>query len=476
MTDSSPIATSLDLPSLALPKPTGKYAVGTTEYSFIDSERDETYTDDPNDKREITAKVWYPSEEVPNAKTAPYLSEEYSQAIATAQQIPSEDFQAIVESIETNSVTDAPLAETESEYPVLIFSHGFGDLPELNSIKAEELASQGYIVVGINHTYDSAVSILDDGQIIPASAIFTEIEDESQIDRLLGEAIEVRSADARFVLDELEAIAESTDLLSGIDLERTGIFGYSLGGATAAKVLAEDDRFGAGINLDGGLFGDSGNASLTQPFMFQNNQAFGAEDPTDERLNQLNQIQQSFVTNLQNDGYEVTIDGTEHNNFNDLSFLSPFLINSGIELGSLNEVFAPNGNSEFEPILPQQANEIINSYSTAFFNRYLSDRQSSLLTEDPSPYPEVTFQTYPVDNNDITGLSTNQATGLNIFIGEDIVLDSTLGESILELTESLPFDELEIVRGRGDNSGDLLVNYESETIAIFDDIISTDSI
>ena len=48
-------------------EPTGDYAVGTTSYHFIDSDREETYTENPNDRREITAKVWYPSVEVPEA-------------------------------------------------------------------------------------------------------------------------------------------------------------------------------------------------------------------------------------------------------------------------------------------------------------------------------------------------------------------------------------------------------------------------
>ena len=79
-------------PTLSLSEPTGKYAVGTTNYSFVDPEREETYTEDPDDKREITAKVWYPSESVPQANTAPYISEEYSRAIATSQGISPEDF------------------------------------------------------------------------------------------------------------------------------------------------------------------------------------------------------------------------------------------------------------------------------------------------------------------------------------------------------------------------------------------------
>lgn len=492
-------ASNIDtIPTLSLPKPTGEYAVGTTNYSFIDLEREEIYTEDPNDKREITAKVWYPSEAISEAEPAPYINEAYSNAIATAQGIPPEDFAQILESIETNSIADAPVAKAESEYPVLVFSHGFGDLPELNAIKAEELASQGYVVVGINHTYDSAVNVLADGRIIPPSPTFTEVEDESEISQLLGEAVNIRATDAQFVLDELETIDAGNDptgLLSGkLDLDRTGIFGYSLGGATAVKVLAEDRRFQAGINLDGGLFGDTANASLTQPFLFQNNEAFGTGD-SDANLNQFNQLQQSFVENLQNDGYEITIAGTEHNSFNDVSFLSSFFVNSGVELGDLTEVVAPNSDSEnFEPIEPQLATEIINSYSTAFFDRYLNGEESPLLADDSSPYPEVTFQSYGADGNDtLTGSSVGEpivghdlselTSPANDEIGRfdisfdgKILINFTPGEDITELSRTIEFDDLEIVRGQGDNAGDILINFDSQTIAVLDDIIATETL
>ena len=76
----------------SLPEPTGDYAVGTTSYYFEDPEREETYTEDPNDNREITAKVWYPSDRVSSADTAPYIDEELSSAIASGLAIPPEEF------------------------------------------------------------------------------------------------------------------------------------------------------------------------------------------------------------------------------------------------------------------------------------------------------------------------------------------------------------------------------------------------
>ena len=390
------------IPDSLFPEPTGQYNVGTTSYNFVDPEREEIYTEDENDHREITARVWYPSQDVTDAAPEAYLNPELTSAIASELEIPNEDLLGVTQFLTTNSVPDAPLAEDQSEYPVLVFSHGFGGLPEFNTIKAEELASQGYVVVGINHTYDSIASVLADGETVPQSPVF-DVENQSEILELLGESVDIRAEDAQFVLDELTKIDAGDDpdeLFSGhLDLEKVGIFGYSLGGATAAQVLAEDHRFQAGINLDGGLFGDAANASLDQPFMILNNEAFGQGTSSSPEEKQFNQLQQSFVENLQNDGYEVTILGTEHSSFNDLPFLLPSLLNSGIELGELGEL-ANSDNDDFEAIDPQLASTIINDYTLAFFDRYLNDEPSSLLTEDMSSiYPEVIFQAYPGENS-----------------------------------------------------------------------------
>lgn len=403
--NNSPVETTTTSDSL-FPKPTGKYNVGTTSYNFVDPEREEVYTSDENDNREITAKIWYPSQDLADAEPEPYLNPELTSAVANELGVSAEDLLNFTQSLTTNSITDAPLAEDQSEYPVLVFSHGFGDLPEFNTLKAEELASQGYIVVGINHTYDSLANVLSDRETVPQSPVF-DVENRSELLELLGESVDIRAEDAQFVLDELTKIDSGDDpneLFSGhLDLEKVGIYGYSLGGATAAKVLAEDHRFQAGINLDGGLVGDVANASLVQPFMFLNNQALGQGASSIPEVNQFNQLQQSFVENLQNDGYEVTILGTEHSSFNDLPFLLPLLLNSGIELGELGELINADNdsiNDDFEPIAPELASQIINDYTLAFFDRYLNDEPSTLLTEDTSSiYPEVIFQAYPGTNS-----------------------------------------------------------------------------
>lgn len=73
--------------------------------------------------------------------------------------------------------------------------------------------------------------------------------------------------EARFVLDKLGQLNAGADpdaqhrplpadLRGSLDLGRIGMFGHSLGGATTAQTMANNQRIIAGINLDGSFISD----------------------------------------------------------------------------------------------------------------------------------------------------------------------------------------------------------------------------
>ena len=146
-----------------------------------------------------------------------------------------------------------------------------------------------------------------------------------------------------------------------------------------------------------------------------NNQAFGTEISSDAVARQLDQRRQPFLNSLQNEGYEVTILGTTHAHFgSDAPFLYPMLLESGIDLGNgvletlINDLLNPAASTEsyefenFELIDPNRVTQIVNSYTTAFFNQHLNNQTSPLLADHSSPrpeaYPEVIFQSYKGGN------------------------------------------------------------------------------
>ena len=81
-------------------------------------------------------------------------------------------------------------------------------------------------------------------------------------------------------------------------------------------------------------------------------------------------------------------------------------------------------------------------------------------------------------NDIIGGLSGNDTlagdAGSDRFIisteGTDIVTDFTPDEDLLELPGNIGFGDLEVIQGQEDNAANTLVNFESETLAILNDI------
>jgi predicted dienelactone hydrolase len=152
----------------------------------------------------------------------------------------------------TQARQGAPVDRSARKYPVVLYQPGFGDVRELGTGLVSDLASRGYIVVTMDDTYEAAEVAFPGGRIV------TPRPNQSYVDS-------VRVADTRFVLAELASLASGRNpdaehrtlpngLSAALDLKKVGMFGHSLGGATAAKAMAADRRIAAGINLDGSMF------------------------------------------------------------------------------------------------------------------------------------------------------------------------------------------------------------------------------
>ena len=63
---------------------------------------------------------------------------------------------------------DAAVADEQPAYPVLVLSPSVFP-PLLLAAIAEELASHGYVVAGVNHTYETAVTVFADGRVVPVN-------------------------------------------------------------------------------------------------------------------------------------------------------------------------------------------------------------------------------------------------------------------------------------------------------------------
>ncbi|MGH9216566.1 MAG: hypothetical protein ACRDZS_09955, partial [Acidimicrobiales bacterium] len=134
--------------------------MGRVSFDWVDPDRVEIYSSNPQDRRELVLWVWYPAAPDPNAERATYLPEPW----APAGQFLGLDAAGLL----SHAVADAAVADDQSTYPVLLLSPS-GFPPLLLAAIAEDLASHGYVVVGVNHTYEASVTAFADGRVIPTS-------------------------------------------------------------------------------------------------------------------------------------------------------------------------------------------------------------------------------------------------------------------------------------------------------------------
>src|SRR6185436_14855541 len=60
---------------------------------------------------------------------------------------------------------DAKVKVPEQGYPVILFSHGWNGFNAQNTGQALQLASNGYVVIGVQHPYGAVITVFPDGTI-----------------------------------------------------------------------------------------------------------------------------------------------------------------------------------------------------------------------------------------------------------------------------------------------------------------------
>jgi predicted dienelactone hydrolase len=390
------------LPVFQLPTPTGRCQIGVSQWFLTDKSREETLTADPGDHRELTVCAWYPADASGLTKTAGYLNNPQIVGKAIAGTLPGAGFLlSYLRLIRTHSFPNAPISSKGSSYPVLVFSHGYGTHAGFNTALMEELASYGYVVFSIGHTYESIVEVFPDGR--QARFIPTQNSlDEKTVRKLSKEAEELKandlaervmffkrfqklatlqsariyvwSADTRFVINWLEKINNEdtrSPFYRRLDLNKLGVFGMSFGGATAGQLCVEDRRVKAAINMDGFPYGDLIDHPLEIPFMFMSSEWSST---------QYNGIFRSMIDFLMGSSrttaYGVSVKESAHLNYTDVSVWSPVLKYTGL-LGKIDGA---------------RMMKVMNAYVPAFFNKHLKGIDSPLLDGPSSDFPEVIFK------------------------------------------------------------------------------------
>lgn len=336
---------------LELPASTGAYTVGRTIFRWVDTSRQEVLTVNPNDLREVVVLVWYPAEPGTGSITGyfPHLSSVSDALLQSGESEPWEVFG--LRFIRSESRLDARPVKTEQPFPVVILSPGNGTNIEFYSSLAAEIASHGYMVMGLNHPYDVPAVQLSSGEVALYNSEQWLLDAEAHQAYSI-ERIQVRTADMVFALEQLEAMNRNGLFAGLIDLNSVVAAGHSLGGITASEACKSDPRFIACLNFDGlqrgGPFSMEGTAlPPEQPFLFLTKEA------------QLHpRLMERFES--MSESYWVVIHGATHQSFTDGPLLQPALL----------------------PV-PNQADRLmslIQQYSLAFLDQTLKGHSDELLS------------------------------------------------------------------------------------------------
>ncbi|OCT12176.1 dienelactone hydrolase [Paenibacillus pectinilyticus] len=389
-------------PVFKLPQPTGEFKVGTQAFHFVDTNREEIFDETRDGKRELMVQVWYPAQ-ASTGKYAPFIPDtQILRYMAANYGLPGFTLQHL-KYVSSHAYPGAEISSAQTSYPLILANPGFGSSRFLHTSQAENLASHGYIVAVIDHTYNTFATKFPDGRIttIQTNDLFSPDHDyrtESGNRDKLGKVL---TDDVAYILDQFELIQSGqmpSQLKGRIDLGHVGVFGHSIGGATAYDA-SYDPRIAVGIDLDGGLYRLRDRDGLRKPFLFMNSESefkrlkmvmdnhvyteaelkrMGntrewMDQVTEDKKVELERMRQS----VDSGGQFLYIGNSEHLNFTDVQFISPIFKMLGIT----------------GKIAPERANSVINAYMLDFFDRYLKNQGGILMKGPDSRYPEVKFGT-----------------------------------------------------------------------------------
>jgi hypothetical protein len=382
---------------LTLPAPTGRYEIGTVSLHLVDHGRPDPWLSTPR-PRELMVSVWYPACDTGRYQLAPWMT---PAALTYYRARKAVDWKASLDNVEfpvTHGRTGAPVARSSHPSPVVFYSPS-GDSDRSNgTILVEDLASHGYIVVTISHTYNAAEVEFPGGRV-EHGEVFQGTPPPGYDGLTSHDSVALRRRDAQFVLDQITALNAGRNpdagqrplprgLYRSMDLAKVGMFGHSFGGATTIQTLANDARFIAGINLDGSPMPEvprSGNpqegAELTaeiarrigdRPFLVTSSMGKGPDG--------FGALTSGFWHGLTGWRRFLSLVGSAHGSYVDEGWLSHQLFTAG--------VIPDDPPGTIDPVRSVAAQR---AYIGAFFDLWLRGRDNHLLDGPSDRYPEVLF-------------------------------------------------------------------------------------
>ncbi|GKZ30700.1 hypothetical protein AbraIFM66950_009994 [Aspergillus brasiliensis] len=357
-----------------LPPSTGPCDVTLHASELVDQSRIDPF-DPKGDKRSIMVTTFTPANcgSVLSTSYIPNATAKYEDGSFQSFGLPSGTFESLRIQTQTQQ---QPLSSVNGSYPVVLFSPALGTSRLMYTSLLQDIASNGFAVISVDHPYDADIVEFPDGHTV--LGILGNISTDAQ----WVFAMDVRVQDMIFLLNQTHNETVVRDIFPSslhnahlLSFDRVAITGHSLGGATAAQAMLVDNRFVGGINLDGSLWGSVVTEGLSSPFLlFSHANHTAATDPS----------WGTFWSNLRGWRLELQLAQSKHYTFSDF----PVLVDSLSISDDVKQIVQAGYTGTIGAL---RAKNVVVSYIVATLQYFVSGRTSDLLSGPSAGYPDVTF-------------------------------------------------------------------------------------
>ena len=367
------VSPALLLPVPEMPRPSGPAPIGTQTFELVDTDREEIYGENPGGSRRFMVQAFYPAVLAQNDE--PMLWAEdwdvLAPAMARSQGLPS---WILNHTKYTDSYSHPDARVVAGSFPVIIYSHGWTGSRSIAPNQLETLASNGYLVLSIDHTHAAVVTVLSDGEVVEYDPIaLPEEEDVGAEEYQLASEIlvETFANDIAAVLDALDLGEEGPfgELANVADASLVGVYGHSTGGGASVRACLLDERCDAVLGMDAWvepLPDDILKITPTKPALYMRSDGWRGT-PNDNLLRGI--ADRSEATT-----YWLGIEGASHNDFTAAPLMSP-----------VSGAFGFRGSIPRGRIIP-----IIDNYLLGFFDVFLLGTGTAAL--DSVAFEEVAVE------------------------------------------------------------------------------------
>jgi dienelactone hydrolase len=339
-----------------LPSVTGSSIVGRTEIALTDSSRPDPFASDGR-LRELAVWIWYPAVPASSGTPAPYIPAAWADLVEN-EGVFSQDLRAL----RAHSIADAPL---EGHPPVVVLLPGLGQPVASYTALAEDLASHGYAVVGVNPTGSIAV-VFPDGHVAPGMPLGNVEGMDVPSWYVSAERVtNVWADDAAFVVGTLSATPPK---IGPLDFDHVAYLGHSLGGAASFEACRQDARCAAAVDLDGTLWTEVRHTGLEAPSLAVR---AAPKQPCDAFCEAADA---DFATvDAIGDSTQVRVAGSQHMNFSDMGLMWRPLGHL-VSLGTIDA---------------QRMTQVTRALVVSFLDEHVRDAPAGTFSTTASGYAEV---------------------------------------------------------------------------------------